>query len=310
MANSTILVLTQEAMQEMGVALYGQPATVIGNTNTDVVQTLALMNGYARQLTREFDWNALDIEYRFTTVFYQYTATTTDGSTTISALSSTTGLTTNPTYFMVTGTGIPQDTYLVSVDSGASTAVLSQEATETGTAVTLTFSQTMYALPTDFDRQVDRTQWDKSRHWEMLGPETAQQWQWLKSGWISTGPRVRYRILGNLFQIWPPLSSEDYLGWEYLSKYWVYATGGATPTKRAFTVDTDTCIFPDALMNAMIKRAYFKAKGFSPVWDEDYAAQVDIAKANDQGSATLSFAPRPSQRLIGWDNIPDANFGS
>lgn len=308
MANSTLLQLTQQAMQEMGVAGYGAPASVIANTNTDVVQTLALTNGYARQLLREHEWQFLNTEYRFTTVFYQYTATTTDASTTISAMSSTTGLTTNPTYFMVTGTGIEQDTYLVSVNAGASTAVLSQAASATGT-VTLTFSQTMYAFPSGFDRLIDRTDWDKSRHWEMLGPETAQQWQWLKSGWISTGPRVRYRVLGDLFQIWPPLSTNDYLGFEYVTKNWVLATGATTTSKTGFTVDTDTCIFPDPLMNAMIKRAYFKAKGFSPVWDEDYASQIDIAKANDAGSPTLSLSPRPSDILISANNIPDADFG-
>ena len=310
MANSTLLQLTQQAMQEMGVAGYGLPATVIANTNTDVVQTLALANGYGRQLLREHDWQFSNIEYRFTTVYYQYTATTADASTTISVMSSTTGLTTNPTRFMVTGTGIPQDTYLVSVNAGASTAVLSQAATATGTLVTLTFSQTMYPMPTGFDRLVDRTHWDKSNHWEVLGPETAQQWQWLKSGWIASGPRIRFRVLGDLYQIWPPLSSEDYMGFEYITKYWVLATAGATPTKDSFTVDTDTCVFPDPLVTAMIKRAYFKAKGFSPVWDEDYASQVDIAKANDAGSKTLSFAPRPSDILISVNNLPDSNYGS
>lgn len=310
MSNSTLLQLTQQAMQEIGVAAYGQPASIIANTNTDVVQTLALTNGYGRQILREHDWQFSNIEYRFTTVFYQYTATTTDGSTTISALSSTTGLTTNPTYFMVTGTGIPQDTYLVSVNAGAGTAVLSQAAEATGTAVTLTFSQTMYAMPSDYDRQVDRTHWDKSRHWEMLGPETAQQWQWLKSGWISTGPRIRYRILGGVFQIWPPLSSNDYLGFEYISKNWVLTTSGATPSKTSFTVDTDTCVFPDALMTAMIKRAYFKAKGFAPTWDEEYGMHLDIAKANDAGSPTLSLAPRPADILISANNIPDSSYGT
>jgi hypothetical protein len=116
--------------------------------------------------------------------------------------------------------------------------------------------------------------------------------------------------LGDTFQIWPPLSSNDYLGFEYITKNWVFATGSSTLTKQAFSVDTDTCIFPDPLMTAMIKRAYFKAKGFAPVWDEEFMTQRDIAKANDAGSPTLSLAPRPSDILISANNIPDSGFGT
>ncbi len=37
--------------------------------------------------------------------------------------------------------------------------------------------------------------------------------------------------------------------------------------------------------------------------------QLSFAKANDSGSATLSFAPVPGSVLIGFENIPDANYG-
>jgi hypothetical protein len=305
---ATMLQLVQQATAEMGVSV---PTAVAGNTTQDVVQQLALINAVGYEVQREHQWQALTVEYRFTTVYYQYTGTTTSGSTTLSALSSTTGLTTTPTYFSVTGTGIEDDTYLVSVNSGASTAVLSQAASASGT-VTLTFSQTKYALPSGYDRLIDRTEWDKSQHWEQLGPETAQQWQWLKSGFISTGPRVRFRILGNLYQIFPALSTDDYMGFEYVSNLWVTATGVTTgPNKSSFTVDTDTCIFPDRLMVLGLKKKYLEAKGFdTSAVQKDYSMQLDIAKASDAGSPTLSMAPRPGSVLISWDNIPDSNFGS
>ncbi len=307
MANSTLLQLVDDAANEMGLAA---PSTVISNTNQQVVQWLGLAQGVGNSLMREHQWEFADIEYRFTTVFYSYTGTVTSGSTTISALSSTTGLTTNPTYFMVTGTGVLQDVYLVSVNSGASTAVMSQAANASGT-VTLTFSQTMYAMPTDFDRQVDNTQWDKSKHWQMLGPATAQQWQWLKSGWISTGPRIYYRILGGLFQIWPPQGIADELGLEYISKSWILATAAATPTKYRFTADTDTCIFPDRLMVAGIKRAYFAAKGQAPIYDDEWNMQLNLAKSNDAGSPTLSMSgARNSVLLLNQSNIPDSGYGT
>lgn len=304
-SGSTMLALVQEATGELGLSI---PSTVVGNTNTDVTQIYRLINACGYEIYRKHQWQALTTEYRFTTVFYSYTANTTSGSTSITNLSSTTGLTTNPTYFSVTGTGIDQDTYLSSVDSGASTAVLSRAATATGTGVTLTFTQTKYAFPSDYDRLVDRTEWDKTQHWEALGPETGQQWQWLKSGFISTGPRVRFRPLGGLFQIWPAIGAAHMMGFEYVSKNWANASTGTA--QASFQADTDTCVFPDRLMVLALKHKYWTTKGFAQIFKEDYEAELNLAIAHDAGSPTLSLNPRVADILLSWNNIPDSGYGS
>ena len=60
-----------------------------------------------------------------------------------------------------------------------------------------------------------------------------------------------------------------------------------------------------------ILRDSFEVKGFdSSAYQRDFDAQMNIAKANDQGSPTLSLAPRTANVLIGWENIPDANYGA
>lgn len=308
MAQSTVLQLVRDACGEMGLSV---PSSVVGNTQQDIVQILALVNALGAQLQREYEWQALCIEYQFNSAAYSYTGNVGNGSSTISSLSSTAGLTANPTYFQVTGTGIAQNTYLTAVNAGLATATIGIPANATAAGGTYTFSQTKYPMPADYDRLTDRTDWDKSQHWEMLGPETAQQWQWLKSGWISTGPRVRFRMLDQYFQIWPPLGVSHLLGFEYISQNWVSAAGGAQPSKSRFSADTDTCIFPDRLMVQGLKLRYFEIKGFeTTALYRDYMAQLDIAKANDHGSPTLSFAPRPTSILIGYENIPDANYGS
>ena len=310
MANSTLLSLFQTTLQGMGVAAYGMPATVIGNTNQDVVQSLALFSAGGGDMAREYDWQALTTQQIFSAVFYTYTGTTSTSSNTVTGMSSVTGLTTNPNYFMAVGNGIPQDTFLTAADAGLSTVTLNQTPTAAGTG-SITFSQTLFAPPSDFDRQVDRTQWDKSKHWEMLGPSTPQQREWLRSGYISTGPRIRYWYMGGFFQIWPPLGSTEVLSMEYVSKYWIYATGATTTSKTIFTLDTDTCIFPDPLMRALIKLKYLEMKGFDTTAHyREFTMQRDLARAADGGSPTLSMAPRPSSVLIGWENIPDSNYGT
>jgi len=300
--SSNVLELAEQATREMGLAV---PTSLVGNSNLDATQILGLLNACGKELVSDFQWQAITIEYRFTTAYYSYTGSTTDAAVTVSSMSSISNLSTD---FMVTGTGINQDTYVS--DSTGSSVILTQAASETATGSTLTFSQTKYSLPSDYDRQIDRTNWDKTSHWELLGPKDAQQWQWLKSGWIATGPRVRYRILGNKFQIWPPLGANRYFGFEYVSNFWVTATGGTSTSKTSFTVDTDTCIFPDRVMVLFLKKKYFEVKGFdATAFTKDFNRELDSAKAADAGSATLNMAPRVNQYLIGWDNIPDSGYG-
>lgn len=307
MANSTLLSLFRTSLQGLGVATSGQPATVIDNTNQDVVQTLALVHAEGGALARERDWQYGQIQYNFEATYFGYTGNTTSGSTSLTSMSSITSL---DTTFMVEGTGIPQDTFIDAAPSGT-TVVMNREATATGTTIALTFSKVRFTVPTDYDRMVDKTQWDKDAHWEMIGPLSPQQQAWLRSGYIARGPRIRHWMQQGYFQIWPPLGEDENLAFTYQSKYWILATAATAVSKELYTVDTDTCIFPDPLMRALIKLKYWEIKGFdTTAFRADYVRQLDIAKAMDGGSPTLSMNARSSDALIGWNQIPDAGFGS
>ena len=296
----TMLEIMQQAVGEMGSGTI--PQYVAGNTQQDTVQQYYLLNGLGQSLMRDFIWQELVGQYIVTVSYTTLVGSTTINSTTLTVTSTAT---IDNTYGL-SGTGINQACYVNSIDSGT-TLTLSQPATATASAQTYTFTKVKYALPSGYDRLLDRTHWDKTKHWEMLGPETAQQWEWLISGYISTGPRIRWRIFDGYFQIWPFVASAEVLGYEYLSKNWALSTAGVA--KSGMTVDTDTCIFPDRLMVAGLKHRYFQVKGFGDVYREEFEAQQSIAFANDQGSQTLSFAPRVSGILITQANIPDSGYG-
>ena len=297
-----LLQLVQQVTAELNLAV---PTFVAGNTSQDVQQILALMNRAGYDLVKEHDWQALELEYRFYTTAVTTTCDTTNGTYVLNNIPSTTGL--DNTYSIV-GTSIPQDTYIDEVTS--STALTStQLSSATSAGGTVTFSKTIYPLPPDYETITDNTHWDKTKHWQMLGPVDAQQWQWLKSGYISTGPRVRWRILGNTFQIWPPYNTKEYLGFEYRSKGFVRSATGEV--KNSFTADTDTTVLDDTIIVLATKLKYFQIKSFdTTALQQDYQRYLSVAKANDKGSATLSFAPQPSAVLIGWANIPDTGYGS
>jgi hypothetical protein len=299
--SSTMLQLVQQTTSELNLAI---PTYVAGNTNQDVQQVLALMNRVGYDLVKEYDWQALQLEYRFYTTAITTTCDTINNTYDLLNVGNVTGLNSN---YSVVGTNVPQDTYVESV--AGSTVTVSQLSSATSVGGTVTFSQTKYPLPPDFETITDNTHWDKTKHWQMLGPEDAQQWQWLKSGYISTGPRIRWRILGNQFQIWPPYNTQEYLGFEYRSKGW--ARSVTDQVKNSFTVDTDTTVLDDTVLVLGTKLKYFQIKGFdTTALQADYYRYLNVAKANDKGSATLSFAPYPSKVLIGYANIPDTGFGS
>ena len=297
----TMLELVQQVTAELNLAV---PTYVAGNTNQDVQQVLALMNRAGFDLVKEHDWQALELEYRFYTTAITTTCDTINNTYDLLNVGNVTGLNNN---YSVVGTNVPQDTYVESV--AGNTVTVSQLASATSVGGTVTFSQTKYDLPPDFETITDNTHWDKTKHWQMLGPEDAQQWQWLKSGYISTGPRIRWRILGGQFQIWPPYNTQEYLGFEYRSKGWARSVTGAV--KNSFTADTDTTVLDDTVLVLATKLKYFQIKSFdTTALMQDYNRYLSVAKANDKGSATLSFAPYPSKVLIGYANIPDTGYGS
>ena len=297
-----LLQLVQQVTAELNLAV---PTYVAGNPSQDVQQILALMNRAGYDLVKEYDWQALEVEYRFYTTAVTTTCDTTNGTYILGNIPSTVGL--DSTYSIV-GTNVPQDTYVDQIiDSHTITTTQLSSATSIGGSVT--FSKTIYDLPPDYETITDNTHWDKTKHWQMLGPVDAQQWQWLKSGYISTGPRVRWRILGNEFQIWPPYNTQEYLGFEYRSRGFVKDATGQV--KNSFTADTDTTVLDDTIIVLATKLKYFQIKSFdTTALSQDYQRYLSVAKANDKGSATLSFAPQPSAVLIGWANIPDTGYGS
>ena len=299
---STMVQLVQQCTNELGIPT---PSTVAGNASQDVIQILALMNACGYELLRRADWRELTKQHTFYTEAITTTGTWSTSSYTITGIPTTAGL---DTTYQVQGVGIPNATYVTAV-TGTTTLTVNYAPTEAQVNGQLIFQKVKYNLPTDYNSTVNRTHWDKSKRWEMLGPESAQQWEWLLSGYISTGPRIRWRLLGPYFQIWPGMNAGELLGFEYRSNAWAYNALGVP--KNSFTSDTDTCVYPDRVMVLGTKLKYFEAKGFdTTALYRDYLAELETAIGQDVAAANLSFAPRPGTELIGYDNIPDSGYGT
>lgn len=298
---STLIQNIQDVCLELGLPV---PTVAANNTDETILQLVALLNRVGNTLTSENNWQFLAKEYRFSTVSYTYTGDVTEGSTTIANLSGVTGL---DTEFQVTGNGILQDTFITAV--GADSVTINIPGTGTFADATLTFGQVMYDMPSDYDRTINKTQYNKSNRWSIIGPKTAQEWQWIKASYITTGPRMRYRIMGNKFTIWPMATDTVTLGFEYQSNAWVESSTGTPQTKAL--ADNDTFLFPDKLLVLGTKLKYFEIKGFdTTTLFSDYQRELSKFKAQDAGADTLSMAPRYPNILLTQNNLPDTGFGN
>lgn len=170
----------------------------------------------------------------------------------------------------------------------------------------------LYPLPPDYARPISQTEWDRTNRWPMIGPETPQQWQWLQSGILSTGPRERFRLVDGNIEIWPVPGSTTVplpidMAFNYVSKWWcVDAAGQAIPSA---TRDDDSCIFDDRLMISGVKLRYYQAKGWdTTAFAADFQSNLDDALAQDSGAQVLSLARSVQYPLISVWNIQDGNY--
>ena len=86
--SATMLQMVQQVTAELNLTV---PTYVAGNPSQDTQQILALMNGAGYDLLKEYDWQALEKEYRFYTQFVNATATSVQGSYVLTNVSNTTG---------------------------------------------------------------------------------------------------------------------------------------------------------------------------------------------------------------------------
>lgn len=307
----TWLQLGQAVVAEMGLG--PTPATVAGANDDQTRQIGALANRCGEMLLRMREWVALQTEWEISTAApVTLTGNLTANSTAVTGLSSTTGLLAGR--MAVLGDYMVQGTRLDTVVN-ATSVTLSQPATATQTGATLVFAQDVYTAPADMLAPINRTFWDRSRRWELIGPMSPQEDEWMRSGIVATGPRRRFRFLGrgvNTFRIWPPPTSLDspaVLAFEYTSVNWAQDAAG-TPKAR-FTVDTDTCIFADDMMLMGVKWLWLQSKGMEyAAFRDDWLRQVEQAAATDGASPTLSMAAGNWPILIGPGNVPDSGYGS
>jgi hypothetical protein len=313
----SILQMVQKAELELGLPV-GTSAYTAAATNTDA-QMGALANRVLDELRRMNRWTALQFEYDL--IVQVPTSTTGDlpsQSAVIQNIPSTAAFA--PNYWQVSGPGLPVAARIQTVDS-ATQVTLNMENTNTAlmTGQTILFMRDTYPVPPDFDWFNNRTMWDRTNRWELIGPDSPQLDQWHRSGIVATGPRRHFRKIGpypSTFRIWPAPSeivSPLQLVFEYLSIAAVAVHGNVADGAafaQYFVNDDDACLLDENAVIMGIKWMFWEAKGFG-----SYVTQqnrwIDYVKrliARDGAAPTIPLVSRVNPIFVSPANVQDGFF--
>jgi hypothetical protein len=295
------LKLIQQVTDEL--ALY-RPTALIGTQDPQIRQLMALLNRLGADITRQTEWQRLNKEYLIVTNSFTLTGTVTNGSKVITGLPTTTAITDQ---YTIIGTGIQPFAQVVTVNN-LTEITMDMEATESGT-VELQFAQNKFDLPSDWNRQIPQTEWNRTQRWELLGPKSAQEWQTFKSGIVSAGPRQRFRILQNQLCLNPSPPDNQTLSFEYISDGWVEGVDGVAKTE--VTQDTDTFIFSDSLLITGLKAQWLVAKGLDASFSlGEFRYLLEQEKSTNKSAPVLSTGAFAGSLLLTDRNMVDGNYPS
>lgn len=171
-----------------------------------------------------------------------------------------------------------------------------------------------YDLPSDFDRIIDVTAWDRTQYWQMRGAMNAADWQVKKSALIATTSlRSNFRIKPdtrvNKFFIDPTPSGTNSMVFEYVSNQWVKDAGNTTG-KTAYAVDTDVSLIAEELLELEGIWRMLNRKGFAYAEEKlEAERQIALAFANDRAITVLNMGAGTASPVDAALNVPEGGFG-
>lgn len=311
MTQRTVLQIINAVQQELGLPV---SATIVGNSDLTTVQLYAFLNAANEEL-RDFNddgWQALQTEFNLiVNVPVTTTGDTALNSAVITNIPDTSAL--SASYWSVSGANIPQGARILSVDS-ATQVTLTMEAVGAIVGTSIVFAQDTYAMPSDFKFYQNKTWWDRTNHWELLGPDSPQKDQWHRSGIVATGPRRHFRNIGpktNTYRLWPPpaeIVAPIQIAFEYISNNIVYVNG-TSALAISFANDADIPVLDDRALILGTKWRLWEQKGLN--WTskrDEYDTYVERLAARDGGSETLNMVKRQNPIFLSPANVQDGFF--
>lgn len=177
--------------------------------------------------------------------------------------------------------------------------------------ITTAGSVTSYALPADWDRMVDGTEWNRSTRYPLLGPLSGQEVQFVKAYMTGVLVQVAYRIQGTIITFPTTPSNGITLAYEYITTNWAWSAAGSAPDQAVVDASTDTVCYDRELTILSLKLMFLEAKGFDTTDVRNrYQAKLEQAIGKSVGSRLINIGGVgvSSDRLIDASNLPITGY--
>jgi hypothetical protein len=170
-----------------------------------------------------------------------------------------------------------------------------QAMTSEHTFTTVAADEQTSSIPSDFDRIIPETMFNRDRTRIVWGPITAMEWQQFKATLV-TRVDPAFRIRGDTILITPEPEAGETVAYEYISKNWCESSGGTG--QSAWAADTDVAKLNESAMTLGVVWRWRRAKGveFSSA-ERDYERIVADLIMRDGARPRISAAQVPRERI-------------
>lgn len=185
-------------------------------------------------------------------------------------------------------------------------AVPWQELTTEHTFTTVAADAQTSSIPSDFDRFLNDSIYNRTSERKIWGPISAQEWQQRKAFTTSSTIDYWFRVRGDTILMNPQPAAGESVYYEYISQNYCQATGGGA-TKSEWGVDTDEPRIPFELFELGIEWRWRKAKGLE--WQtpfQQYTDQLNKRAVTQKGAPTLKAGGRTF--AFNHPNVPEGSW--
>lgn len=163
-------------------------------------------------------------------------------------------------------------------------------------------------LPSDFDRFVPGTFYNRTRSRMVTGPLTPQEWQDYQSR-LTSIVYDAFRVRGATLYLLPTPSGADTYAFEYVRNVWCASTGDTDPDQSAWAQDTDVAFLPETLIELGVIWRYKHARGLDYAEDfRNFELQFARITGRDGGKRTLNMGASVDKRIPRAPQAPDGNW--
>ena len=169
-----------------------------------------------------------------------------------------------------------------------------------------------FALPSDFERFIDQSQWAGTQQLPAGGPITNMDWMAYVIQTASLKLSLYWQMRGDqIFFLTPPFPTPSAFNYMYVSRAQVIASNG-TDFKNYPTANSDTFKLASNLVMLLGRAKYLELKGFDATGaTRDYITALDSKISGNKGAQVLSLARRRVIPLLNpASNLPNTGFGT